>query len=501
MKVNFRLVKSYLTSQQIMLEIQLNKSNKTSSELITHIVAEEKTVNKALTNLPATIQKLASNEANALEFKGGEGSSISIQNNSAKSREIILLAGAGKSDAEDRMLKLGSSISKQIRGAKVGTALINIPDALTVEELQLMCFSLLLFDYRFDKYKGDKKKAKSCKILINTKLKGATEVLKKAKVIAESVAIARDLVNEPGNAIYPESLANYATKMAKKHGFNIKVMGPAEIKKEKMTCFLSVSAGSTTHPARFMHMSLKNKPGTKKKKIFIIGKGVTFDSGGLSMKPSSGMETMKLDMAGSATVIGTMVALANLGSKYEVHAIVAATENMPWSGATKPGDVVMTRSGKTVEVLNTDAEGRLTLCDAITYAKDKGAEQIIDLATLTGACLAALGPNTAGYFCNDEKMSNELMDASGRACEELWRLPLNTRLKKKIKSDVADLKNIGHCPGGAITAALFLEAFVGDTSWAHFDIAGPAFIGEEYTHQKKGGTGYGITTLLEYLKL
>ncbi len=483
-----------------MLEIQLNKSTKSTSELTTHILSEEKTVKKTLESLPAAVQKSVSSEANALEFKAGEGSAITVQISSAKSREMILLAGAGKTDTEDRMLKLGTSISKQIKASKVKSALINIPTEMTADELQLMCFSLLLFDYRFDKYKTDKKKPKTCKILINTKIKGAAESIKKAKVISESVAIARDLINEPGCEIYPESLANFATKMAKKHGFNIKVMGPAQIKKEKMDCFLSVSAGSVTHPARFIHMSLKSKAGKKKKKIFIIGKGVTFDSGGLSMKPSGHMETMKLDMSGSATAIGTMVALAQLGSKYEVHAIVAATENMPWSGSTKPGDVVVTRSGKTVEILNTDAEGRLTLCDAITYAKDKGAEQIIDLATLTGACLAALGPNMAGYFCNDEKMATDIMDASDRACEELWRLPLNNRLKKKLNSDIADLKNIGHSPGGAIVAAMFLEAFVGDTPWAHIDIAGPAYTGEQYTHQKKGGTGYGITTLLEYLK-
>jgi leucyl aminopeptidase len=299
--------------------------------------------------------------------------------------------------------------------------------------------------------------------------------------------------------ITPQKLADHAKNISKSHQLKIKLLNKAACKKQNMNLFLAVGAGSTTNPPVFIHLSYLPKGKPSKRKVFLVGKGVTFDSGGLSLKPGAGMMEMKMDMAGSAAVLSTMESVAKLKPNFEVHAIVAATENMPDGDACRPGDIIVGKDGTSVEILNTDAEGRLTLADAITYSKEQGATEIIDLATLTGACIVALGPDTAGLYSDHSDLSEGLLQAAKNTHESLWQMPLTKAYNKMLKSPVADLKNIGGSGGGSITAALFLQHFSGDTTWAHLDIAGPAYSSSDEGVLTKGGTGYGVQTLIEYI--
>ena len=264
-----------------------------------------------------------------------------------------------------------------------------------------------------------------------------------------------------------------------------------------MNGLLAVSRGGPEEP-RFI--KLRYAPtGRPKKKIALIGKGLTFDSGGLSLKPAKSMQTMKIDMSGAAAVLGTMYAVSQIKPRVQVTGYVPSSENMPSGTAQKPGDVIRYRNGKTVEVLNTDAEGRLILADALIAAREDKPDVIIDLATLTGACMVALGSQVAGLFSNDEKLTDDLMASGRKAGERLWPMPLVEEYKTDIKSNIADIKNIGGGYGGAITAALFLQEFVADTPWAHLDIAGPAFSERALPHVPRGGTGFGVRTLINYV--
>jgi len=259
---------------------------------------------------------------------------------------------------------------------------------------------------------------------------------------------------------------------------------------------LAVNRGSTEEP-RFI--IIRYKPAKAKKKVALIGKGITFDSGGLSLKPARSMETMKLDMAGGAAVIGAMSRLPNLRPPIEVIGYIPTTDNLPSGSAQKPGDIIRYLNGKSVEVLNTDAEGRLILADGLALAAKEKPDFMINLATLTGACMVALGNEVAGIFGNHRPLVDSLIDCGREAGEKLWQLPLVKEYRDDIKSSVADIKNIGGSHGGAITAALFLQEFVGSIPWAHLDIAGPAFAEKERLTCPKGGTGYGVMTLLKYL--
>ncbi|MFI5288712.1 MAG: leucyl aminopeptidase family protein, partial [Polyangia bacterium] len=311
---------------------------------------------------------------------------------------------------------------------------------------------------------------------------------------------ARDLINEPAGEMTPKKMAEVAQKVAKQHGLEVKVLGPKECEKLGMGMYLGVAQGSDEEP-RYIHLTYrpKGKPAPKKT-VALIGKGVTFDSGGLSLKPSAGMEDMKVDMSGAAAVISAIGVLAELGSPYEVHAIAACTENMPSGKSYKLGDVLKSMNGKTVEINNTDAEGRLTLGDAIAYAlAECKPDEIFDFATLTGACMVALGPYTAGVMGNDLSLVEQWLSSARLAGEDMWHLPLNEKLREQLKSEIADMRNTGERWGGALTAGLFLKEFVGDTPWVHCDIAGPAALDKEVGYLPKGGTGFAVATMVEYL--
>jgi leucyl aminopeptidase len=309
--------------------------------------------------------------------------------------------------------------------------------------------------------------------------------------------MARDLVNEPASTMTPRILARVATEIASSEGLDLTVWHEAEITRERLGGLIGVAAGSV-EPARFIRL-VYDPPGATAS-IALVGKGITFDSGGLSIKNAEGMETMKTDMSGAAAVLATMWALPALGPKVKVIGLVPATENMPGGGATKPGDVLKIRNGKTVEVLNTDAEGRLVLADALSLAVEADVDAIVDLATLTGACIVALGKKMAGLMGNHVGWIDDVHAASERSGEPTWPLPLFEDYRRLIESDVADVKNIsGGRYGGALTAGLFLKEFVGDVPWAHLDIAGPARSDEEEGYLHRGGTGFGVRLLVELI--
>jgi len=321
----------------------------------------------------------------------------------------------------------------------------------------------------------------------------------RGEVIAAAINHARDLINEPAAVITPTALGLDAQAIAKKHKGTVTatVFGAKQCAELGMGMFLAVGQGSSQE-SKLIH--LVYKPAKKaKKKVAFIGKGVTFDSGGYSLKPSAGMEDMKVDMSGAAAVISAIDAIATLGADIEVHAVAACCENLVSGNAYKLGDVLTSMDGTTVEINNTDAEGRLTLGDAITYVRTKiQPDEMFDFATLTGACMVALGPYTAGVFSDHEALLKTWMNASERSGEDMWRLPLNGRLREQLKSPIADMRNTGDRFGGAITAGLFLKTFAKDTPWVHVDIAGPASVSSTRPSQPKGGTGFAVATIVEY---
>jgi leucyl aminopeptidase len=331
----------------------------------------------------------------------------------------------------------------------------------------------------------------------------ARDGMRRGESFALATSFARDLINVPANDLYPTDLARAATELGNESRIEVKVFEQAECKKMGMGAFLGVAAGSE-QPPKFIHMtySPSGRPaaGRKRKKIVLIGKGITFDSGGLDLKPPDGMLRMKYDMAGAAAVLGIMRALPALKPVAEVHGLIAATENMPSGSAVRPGDVLRAMNGTTIEIGNTDAEGRLTLADGLCYANTTiGADEIIDMATLTGACVIALGQLCSGLMANNQPLANRLMKAAEAAGERLWQLPLIDEYRDNLKSEVADLNNVGPRGGGAITAGLFLKEFAGRTPWAHLDIAGPAFTEKDLPLAPKGATGFAVRTILTYL--
>ena len=323
------------------------------------------------------------------------------------------------------------------------------------------------------------------------------------KITSQATNFARDIVNEPGNVATPEYLANIAKGISIKEGIKCEIFDEEEIVKKGMLSFYGVAQGSK-NPPRFIHLIYKPKNITKKediKKVALVGKGITFDSGGLSLKPADFMTTMKSDKSGACAVLGIMKYISDLDLNVEVHGIIAACENMPDGGAQRPDDIVKALNGKTIEIENTDAEGRLTLADALAFAENQGVKEIIDMATLTGACVVALGEYTSGVMGNDKGFINSIIKTSEISGERMWELPFDDNMKEKLSSPVADIKNVGNKYGGAITAGMFLEEFVSEkVKWCHIDIAGPAFTKTGFTYNPKGATGVGVRTILYYLK-
>ncbi len=363
------------------------------------------------------------------------------------------------------------------------------------DQVQAVVEGMELAVYRFEKYlKSQKVAVQSVDIFGAHSNTANRQAITRGQAIAEGTKLARDLVNTPACDMTPKRIAQESRRI---RGINCRVYNRSEIARLKMNSFLSVSLGSEQPPA-LIHMTYRPRSRTKKS-IAIVGKGVTFDSGGLSIKPAVSMETMKDDMAGAAAVVGLMATLSKLKPDCTVHGIIAATENMPSGNAVKPGDVVRAMNGKTIEVLNTDAEGRLTLADAIHFVLQKKPDLVIDMATLTGACLVALGERVSGIMGNDDELIDSLIETGDAAGELMWQLPLINEYADQIKSSIADVKNIGGRWGGTITAGLFLKQFVDDTPWAHIDIAGPSWTDKPLPYAPRGGTGCLVNTLTRFI--
>ena len=359
----------------------------------------------------------------------------------------------------------------------------------------------VLGTYTFDRYKREKtdKLVEELRVLAPDR-RAAREIEQGARhgeIFGRATWFARDLVNAPANDVHPTHLAKVAEEVASEAGLSLQIHDREACAKMGMGAFLGVAAGSE-QPPKFIHLTYT--PARPGRRVVVIGKGITFDAGGLDLKTAEGMLRMKDDMSGAAAVLGIMRALPQLAPAVEVHGLIAATENMPSGSAIRPGDVLRAMNGTTIEIGNTDAEGRLTLADALCYARERvQPDEMIDMATLTGACVVALGPQCSGLFANDQPLARRLLAAAEMAGERVWQLPLIEEYREGLKSEVADLNNVGPRGGGAITAALFLKEFAGDTPWAHFDIAGPAFTERDTPLAPKGGTGVAVRTLLTYL--
>ncbi len=460
------------------------------------------------------------------DFKGAEGECFVFSTlGKAKAKKIMVLGLGEQSNVTPELVRRSTARivqeARKQRAKKIATIIIGTGTAAIdpYAAAKAMAEGALLGSYVFSKYKSkdaEKYGAFPAELTMVTagvheralgtfaeKMREALRGVRMGVEVAQATIIARDLVNEPAMHMHPKQFADAARLIvADTKRVTITVKGKKEIEALGMGAYLGVAQGSQ-HEPQLIHLVYKGA-GTPKKKIALIGKGITFDSGGLSLKPSHAMETMKCDMAGAATVLGVFSALANMDIPIEVHGIAAVCENMPSSKAMRPGDVVRTMSGKTVEVLNTDAEGRLTLIDAITYAKEKiKPDIIIDLATLTGACISALGEEIAGYMGNNAELLAAVKKAGEQSGEMLWELPLPPEYKSMMKSHIADYTNVTPSKrgGGAITAGLFLQEFVGKTPWVHMDIAGPAFA-ESHTisYMPYGGTGFGVRTLIDFLE-
>lgn len=358
----------------------------------------------------------------------------------------------------------------------------------------------ILGTYQFNYYKTDQSNTDIIEdfIILQNEVENNTIItqgIQRGKIIAESVNQARDLVNHPAIYMTPTKMATHAQLIAEQNNFEIQILDSVAMEKESMHALLSVSKGSS-QPPKMIVLKYIGDPNNQHLTAF-IGKGVTFDSGGISIKPSLNMGEMKSDMAGGATVLGTMLGIGKLKPKVNILGIIPCTENMPSGNAYKPGDVISSMSGKTIEIITTDAEGRLILADAITYAQQLGATQIIDVATLTGACVVALGTITSGIVSNNKDLCSQVLAAAAHAGEKMWELPNFAEYKEQIKSDIADLKNSGGRMAGAITAGLFIAQFVNEIPWVHIDIAGTADSDKNSGYLVKGGTGVGVRTLIQ----
>ncbi len=351
--------------------------------------------------------------------------------------------------------------------------------------------------YSFDKYKSQKTKTQIEEFIIaeidGQKYEKALKGVNDGIIVARAVNNARDLINESSQYLYPETLAKYAEENS---GVKTTVYNKEEIKKMGMNAFLAVGQGSV-HEPKFIHMEYK--PQNPIKKIAIVGKGITFDAGGLDLKPPASMLTMRDDMSGAAAVICTMKAISELKPDIEVHGIIAACENMPSGSAYKPGDVITAKTGRTIEIDNTDAEGRVTLADALAYAEDLQVDEIIDIATLTGACMVALGTVASGIMGNDDTEIKKFIAAAEKAGERFWQLPMFEEYGETLKSDIADTKNTGGRMGGASAAGIFLSSFIKNTPWIHLDIAGTAFLEKADSEGIKGATAIGVRSLIKYI--
>src|SRR6202522_2605855 len=420
-----------------------------------------------------------------------------------KAKRLLLIGGgtAKKFTAYDLRRVAGAAV-RTLKSRGIRSFAFIAPSGIPAEEaVRAIVEGALVGNFDADYYRSDRKDQKidALTIVASGDQAALEKAANEAQIIGESQNFTRDLVNEPSNRMTPTTLADRAKKMCQEVGLKCEVYGADKIKELKMGAFWGVAQGSDEPPALIV-MPYEPAGAPQKPVLGLVGKGITFDTGGISIKPADGMEKMKYDMAGGATMIGTMRAIALLKPKVKVIGIVCATENMPSGKAQKPGDVQIAMSGKSIEIINTDAEGRLVLADGLHYAKQLGATHLVDAATLTGAVVVALGMLNAGVVSNDDALYERFHKAKNEAGEKMWRLPLDDEYMDQIRSSIADIMNTGGRWGGAINAAMFLKEFAEDTPWIHLDIAGTAWMEEQKPWIAKGPSGIGLRSLVEFVK-
>ncbi len=465
------------------------------------IAVHAKTFKKELKAYDAALGGMLLKAAKDQDFNGKAKQKLVLHTLGKLRCGRLCIIGLGKEVTSESLLHLGGTAVRVANSVGAKTATLWLPH-MDNHQASAVARGAILGGYRYDVYRSDKGRQHTLqKLQVGAENSTfADSALKRGHTIGVAVSIARDLVNQSPLQLYPESFAKLAQGMAKKVKLTVKVYTPADLKRMKMNLMLGVGQGSSRLP-RMVHLSYVpvNAKDKQKAPTVLVGKGVTFDSGGLSLKPAASMADMKIDMGGAAAVFGAMQAIAVLKPKFPVHGILGLAENMPSGTAIRPGDVITGAAGKSIEINNTDAEGRLVLADALHFATTLKPARIIDLATLTGACMVALGPQTVGAFSNNDKLMAQVIEAAETAGEDLWHMPLTAALKEQLNSDVADMKNTGERWGGAITAGLFLKEFVADKPWVHLDIAGPASATKNGGAISKGGTGVMVATLVELI--
>ncbi len=467
---------------------------------------EEKRPHLKLATDDAAVQSVAADLLASGEISG-KGFETNLLHKPAglKAKRLLLISGGATSKFGSYDLRrVAGTAVRALKSRGIRSFAFIAPSGIPAEEAaRAIVEGASVGNFDPDYYRSDRKDQKIDALTIvagGDADKAALEkIASEAQIVGESQNFTRDLVNEPSNRMTPTILADRATKMCQEVGLKCEVFGADKIKEMKMGAFWSVAQGSDEPPALIV-MKYEPAGAPEKPVLGLVGKGITFDTGGISIKPADGMEKMKYDMAGGATMIGAMRAIALLKPKVKVIGIVCATENMPSGKAQKPGDVQIAMSGKSIEIINTDAEGRLVLADGLFYARQLGCTHLIDAATLTGAVVVALGYTNAGVFANDDAIYERFHQANDKAGEKMWRLPVDDEYKENIKSTIADIVNSGGRWGGAINAAMFLKEFAEDTPWIHLDIAGTAWMEDQKPWIAKGPSGIALRSLVEFVK-
>jgi leucyl aminopeptidase len=477
-----------------------------ATELLVVLVADngDKTPSPVLLAADPDLQSLASPLIAAADLTGKFAEPVWLLAPAGVSAKRVLFLGAGKQDkfCLTELRKLAGVAARCAKPKNIKSFLLVLPELVeAAAAAQAATEGIVTGDFDVDTYRSDRKDQQITEATLAIPASADTKAVERAvaegNILAESQNLTRSLALEPSNLMTPTLLAERAHVMCVEVGLACEVYGPDKLKELKMGAFLSVSQGSAEEP-RLVVMRYEPAGAPASPVLGLVGKGITFDSGGISIKPADGMEKMKYDMSGAATMIGAMRAIALLKPNLRVISILCCSENMPGGKAQKPGDVQFAMNGKSIEVINTDAEGRLVLADGLCYARQLGATHLIDAATLTGAVVVALGYNNVGIFANDEEFADDFVASSIRTGEKMWRMPVDQDYFEQIRSEIADIKNTGGRWGGAITAAMFLKEFVEDKPWIHLDIAGTAWLEDGKAWMPKGPSGVTVRTIVDF---
>lgn len=466
---------------------------------------ENHTLQNSLANLDDRLGGVLQDLVRDTDFKAKVNSAIILRvGRNTPIQQVILVGLGNQAQFNLETVRIAAAqAAKQAQKRRCTQLALSFPwDALDgADLLQGIVEGVELGTYKDNRFRSEEEKTSSLTnviILQDGQPNAPSLSIERAQQICSGVILARELVAAPANIVTPITLAETAQSLAADYGMNLEILEQADCEARNMGSFLAVARASDL-PPKFIHLTYRPQ-GTPHRKVAIVGKGLTFDSGGLNIKGSgSGMEMMKTDMGGAAAMLGAAKAIGQLKPNVEVHFISAVTENMISGRAMRPGDILTASNGKTIEVNNTDAEGRLTLADALVFTEELGVDAIVDLATLTGASVVALGETIAGLWSTDNDLAQSLIQASERSGDPLWRMPLEESYFELLKSPVADMKNTGSRAGGAITAALFLKQFVQNTPWAHLDVAGPVWTDKERGYHPVGATGYGVRLLVQWV--